>query len=215
MSAAASVLGRESTAIPEPRRAVLSGRITVSGAAAAVKEPAWVQRRAVELALSSEAGTLKQAMNMVKEEDGLPESIESADALPVAAAGAPPVFHQSPVASLHGYVEPETVDAIVTFPPADADSLLTDLADFAAHSLKKTGGMFVLAGTERLPDIIDRLRHPGLAWVCAIHYVHDGRAASSRRNPRGEATGQKLLLVYGKPGFRLKGGDEVISTLLR
>ena len=47
----------------------------------------------------------------------------------------------------------------------------------------------------RLPDFIERLRHPGLAWICAFHYVHDGRATGSRRNPRGGITGQKLLLV--------------------
>ena len=40
VSAAARVLGRESPAIPELRRAVLSERITVSDAAAAVREPA-------------------------------------------------------------------------------------------------------------------------------------------------------------------------------
>ena len=39
------------------------------------------------------------------------------------------------------------------------------------------------------------------------------RATGSRRNPQGGAPGQKLLLVYGKPGFRLKGGDSVISAL--
>ena len=106
------------------------------------------------------------------------------------------------------------MDAIVTFPPAGADSLLTDLAGFAAHSLKRNGGMFVLAGTERLPDFIERLRHPDLAWVCALHYVHHVRATGLGRNPRGGAAlGQKLLLVYGKPGFRLNGGDGVISAL--
>ena len=212
VSAASHVLGRESPAIPELRRAVLSGRITVSDAAAAVKEPAAVQSRAVDLALRREARTVRQAVNMVKEL-GLPEGAESLDALPVAAANAPLVFHQSRVADLHGFVEPETVDAIVTFPPADADSVLTDLADLAAHSLKRIGGMFVLAGTKRLPDFIERLRHPGLAWVCALHYVHNGRATGSGRNPRNGSPGQKLLLVYGKPGFRLKGGDGVISAL--
>ena len=107
------------------------------------------------------------------------------------------------------------MDAIVTFPPADAcsGSLLTELAEFASHSLKMTDGMFVLAGTASLPDFIERLRHPGLAWVCALHYVHGGRAIGSGRNPRGGAPGQKLLLVYGKPGFRLKGRDGVISAL--
>ncbi len=213
VSAAAKVLGRRSPAIPELRRAVLSGRITVSDAAAAVKEPDEVQRMAVDLALRREARTVRQAVNMAKEELGLPEGAESADSLPVAATDAPPVFHQSRVADLHGFVEPESLDAIVTFPPADADSLLKDLADFAAHSLKRTGGMFVLAGTDRLPDFIERLRHPDLAWICAIHYVHNDRATGSRRNPRGGAPGQKLLLVYGKPAFRLNGGDGVISAL--
>ena len=215
VSAASRVLGRESPATPELRRAVISGQITVSDAAAAVKESAEVQKRAVDLALRREARTVRQAVNMVKEELGLPEGAESVDVLPVAATDVSLVFHQSTVADLHGFVEPETLDAIVTFPPADADSLLTDLADFAAHSLKRTGGLFVLAGTECLPDFIERLRHPDLAWVCALHYVHHVRAAGSRKNPRGGAApGQKLLLVYGKPGFRLNGGDGVISALL-
>lgn len=213
VTAAARVLARQSPATPELRRAVLSGRITVSDAAAAVREPVGVQRRAVDLTLRREARTVRQAVNMVKEELALPEGSESADALPVAADNAPPVFHQSAVAGLQVVVDAETVDAIVTFPPADADSLLTDLADFAAHSLKRTGGMFVLAGTDRLPDFIEGLWHPGLAWVCALHYVHSDRTTGSRRTPRGGAPGQKLLLVYGKPGFRLNDGDGVISAI--
>ena len=32
-------------------------------------------------------------------------------------------------------------------------------------------------------------------------------------SPGSDPTGQKLLPVYGKPGFRLKGGDGVISAL--
>ena len=215
VTAAARVLGRESPAIPELRRAVLSGQINVSDAAAAVKEPAEVQRRAVDLLLRREVRTVRQAVNMVKETFGLPEGAESADALPVAATGAPPVFHQSRVADLHGFVDPKSLDAIVTFPPADAwsGSLLTDLASFAAHSLKRTGGLFVLAGTERLPDFIECLRHPDLNWLCAFHYVHKDRATGSRRNPRGGAPGQKLLLVYGKSQFRLNSGDGVVSAL--
>ena len=214
VSAASHVLGRDSPAIPELRRAVISGQITVSDAATAAKEPDEVQRMAVDLALRREARTVRQAVNIVKETFGVSEGVESAVALPVAADNVPPAFHQSAVVGLHGYIAPETVDAIITFPPADADSVLTDLADFAAHSLKRTGAMFVLAGTDRLPDFIECLRHPGLVWICAFHYVHNVRAAGSRRNPLGGAApGQKLLLVYGKPGFRLKGEDGVISAL--
>ena len=156
VTAAATVLVRESRAIPELRRAVLSGRVTASDAAAAVREPAGAQRAAVDLALRRETRTVRQAVNMVKEELGLPEGAGSADDLPDTAANGPPVFHQSVVAGLQGLVEPETVDAIVTFPPANAwsGSLLTDLAGFAAHSLTRTGGMFVLVGTESLPEFI-------------------------------------------------------------
>ena len=153
----------------------------------------------MDLALHREAGTLRQTAEMVGEADGLPEVTLSAATIPDAADNAPLVFHPSAVVGLHGFVEPETVGAIVAFPPADAGSLLRGLADFAAHSLKSTGGLFVLTGTERLPDFIECLRHPDLAWVCALHYVHDGRATGSRRNPGGAAPGQKLLLVYGKP----------------
>ena len=84
MSTAARVLGRNSPAIPELRRTVLSGRITVSGAAAAIKEPAAVQRGVADLALRREAGTLRQAVGLVKGQDGLTGGIESADAIPVA-----------------------------------------------------------------------------------------------------------------------------------
>ena len=215
VTATAKILGRESRAIPELRRAVLSGLVTGSDAAAAVKEPAGAQRAAVDLALRRETRTVRQAVNMVKEELGLPEDIESDTAIPDTTAKVPPVFHQSAIAGLQGLVEPETVDAIVTFPSANAwsGSLLTDQASFAAHSLKRTGGMFVLAGTESLLEFIGCLRHPDLSWVCALHYVHHDRTAGSRRNPRGGAPGQKLLLVYGKPGFSRNGGDGVISAL--
>ena len=216
VSAAAKVLGRESQAIPELRRAVISGWITVSDATAAVREPDGVQRTAVDLVLRRETRTVRQAVNIAKEELGLPEGTESPDALTVSADNVAPVFHQSAVAGLHGLVERETVDAIVTFPPANScsGSLLTDLATFAAHSLKRNGGMFVLAGTERLPEFIEGLRHQDLSWVCALHYVHHVRATGSRRNSQGGDPGQKLLLVYGKPGFRLTGGYGVISALL-
>ena len=173
-----------------------------------------VRRTSVDLALHREAGTLRQTAEMVREEDGLPEVTLSAATIPDAADNAPLVFHPSAVVGLHGFVEPETVGAIVAFPPADAGSLLRGLADFAAHSLKSAGGLFVLTGTERLPDFIECLRHPDLAWVCALHCVHDGRAIGSRRNPRGAAPGQNCCWSTANRGARLNRGDGVISALL-
>ena len=50
-----------------------------------------------------------------------------------------------------------------------------------------------------------------LSWVCAFHYSHPGN--SYRRNSAHTIPlTQKLLLVFGKPGFRLNAGDEPITV---
>ena len=54
VSSMARILGPESTAAPELRRAVLSGQLTASDANSVLGEPEDVQRRAVELVLRGE-----------------------------------------------------------------------------------------------------------------------------------------------------------------
>ena len=212
VSSMARILGPESTAAPELRRAVLSGRATASDAASVLGEPEDVQRRAVELALRGEARTLRSAVHSIGGAPAVAVGDGEAGLVQHAAAGSGTVtLHAAPLAGLHELVEPESVDAIVTFPPANAASgpLLTDLALFAVHALGSAGGMFVLTGSENLPHFAEGLRHPDLRWVCALPYLHPGRPTRLRNHD--VSLTHKLILVYGKRGFRLRGGTDVIS----
>ena len=212
VSSMARILGPESTAAPELRRAVLSGQLTASDAASVLGEPEDVQRRAVELALRGEARTLRSAVHSIGGAPAGAVGDGEAGLVQHAAAGSGTVtLHAAPLAGLHELVEPESVDAVVTFPPANAASgpLLTDLALFAVHALGPAGGMFVLTGSENLPHFAEGLRHPDLRWVCALPYLHPGRPTRLRNHD--VSLTHKLILVYGKPGFRLRGGTDVIS----
>ena len=212
VSSMARILGPESTAAPELRRAVLSGRVTASGANSVLGEPEDVQRRAVELALRGEARTLRSAVHSTGGAPAVAGGDGEAGLVQHAAAGSGTVtLHAAPLAGLHELVEAESVDAVVTFPPANAASgpLLTDLALFAVHALAPAGGMFLLTGSENLPGLVEGLRHPHLRWVCALPYLHPGRPTRLRNHD--VSLTHKLILVYGKRGFRLRGGTDVIS----
>ena len=92
-----------------------------------------------------------------------------------------------------------------------APSLLQDLAAFAVHSLRQTGAMLVLTGTQDLPAVLMQLSRDDLRWVCAFHYTHPGSPSNSRSGDRLPLT-QKLLLVYGKPAFRLDAGHDGVTV---
>ena len=122
-------------------------------------------------------------------------------------------LHHSAVAGLDRLVAEASIDAIVTNPPNSPESLplFSDLAAFAAHALRPGGVMAVLANAMRLPAIIGRLTHPGLEWVAEFDYRYGGPPVSSGY-PHRVSLGRKPLLIYGKPGFRLQGGNDVIEV---
>ena len=209
----AKVLGRESSAVSALRHAVQSGRVRTSDAAKAAGEPAEIQEKACELVMTSMARTMQRAVELVKEEIALSEDAEALDRIRNMGADASVTLHVSPVAGLHELVGAHTVDAIITFPPTNAASasMLTHLADFAAHCLKSTGAMFVLVSTENLQGFMDQLRHEDLTWVCAYHYSHPA-GTSPPRSPHRLPSNQKLLLVYAKAGFRLGARVDAIRV---
>lgn len=212
VSTVARVLGPESMATPELRQLLLSGRLSPSDAVTVAGEPHEVQRQAVEMVRRGQYRTARRAADAVRAESAGGDDGGALDAAGTAEAGATVTLHAAPLARLPALVEPESVDAMITFPPADAasKSMLAELAAFAAHALKESGGMFVLAGTERLPDFLEGLRHSDLKWACSLHYSHPGRPA--RLQSHGVSLSCKLVLVYGKRGFRLEGGDDVINV---
>ena len=87
--------------------------------------------------------------------------------------------------------------------------MLPDLAAFAAHSLKPSGVLAVLASGELLPDVLDHLKHPELRWVCELDYIFWEPAIRLRGNHPLEIR-RRPLLLFGKARFRLSGGDDVI-----
>lgn len=206
---AARVLSPRSRAVPPLREAVALGRISVSDGSSITNHSEQVQRQAVAMVLAGEARTAAGAARRFRSQlprlEGAPDpDISGPDVSPGRF-----VLHPSPVSHLHHLVPENTVDAIVTFPPPAGGhaSLLADLAAFASHSLRPTGVMLVLADTRDLPQTLNLISHDELRWVCALHYTHPGNPFPGRSGDRIPLT-QKLLLVYGKPHFRLDAGPD-------
>ena len=72
--------------------------------------------------------------------------------------------------------------------------------------------MLLLTGTEHLDVILEQLKHEELSLVCAFHYTHPGRPPYTR-SPHKIPHAQKLLLVCGRPQFRLDSGYDPIAVL--
>ena len=121
-------------------------------------------------------------------------------------------LHRAALADLHRLVETASVDIIITHPPHGPESLplLTDLAAFAAHALQPTGALVIISGMERLPETLERLKHPDLHWVAEFDY-RDNATTNRSGPPHRTMLRRKPLLVYGKPAFRLPPGDDVID----
>ena len=208
----AKILDPAGVAIPDLRRAVREGSLAADDAVRALKETPEVQRQAMDMISGGKATKFARAVAIVKRNMN---GVETASAeIPWAvAAKADVALHASTVAGLKDLVDPGTVDRIITFPPAGGNhrDLMADLAGFAAHSLKQSGAMFVLAGTDNLPMFIEALRHDELNWICGFHYTHPGNNYRSNATHKSPLT-QKLVLVLGKSEFRLDAGYDVITV---
>ena len=113
-----------------------------------------------------------------------------------------------------GWLRPETVDAIITHPPAVDEgslALFSDLAAFAAHALRPGGVLAVVASSPSLPRFLDGLKHPELHWVLEMDLQFSKPQGRSGR-PHFISLRRRPLLVYGRPGYTLNGGDDVISV---
>ena len=67
----------------------------------------------------------------------------------------------------------------------------------------------VLASGERLPEVLEHLKHPELRWVCEFDYVF-GEPAIRPRGKHPLELRRRPLLVFGKARFRLSSGHDVI-----
>ena len=206
------VLGEDSAAIPTLRKAVESGRVKVSDAAKAVDQPAEVQEQALDRVLRGASKNIFSAVQKIQS-----EAVEAADAQALESNLAKPIdetitLHRSAVSDLSGLVAPASVDAIITNPPSFLEALpvFSDLAVFAAHALKLDGVMVVMNDGMQLPRVLEHLNHQDLKWISEFDLQH--QAVSVGVGPPHWITlRRRSLLIYGKPGFRLSGGDNIIA----
>ena len=208
---AGQVAGTNSLAVPELTQAAEQGTVTVSDASRAVDQPPEIQLRALELLRDGSSRTITGAVRKVLQENQDQQLEEGLDVLLPEQLADRMALHCSTVGDLHRLVDGESVDAIITFPPTTGQFLpvLPDLASFAAHSLKPTGVLVMLAGVEHLPEVLDRLRHPDLHWVCEFDYIF-GEPPIRPRGTHQLDLRRRPLLVFGKAQFRLTGGHDVI-----
>ena len=202
----------QSGAIPEVRRALATGLISANDGIKALQESPEMQREAMELISTGGASRFAGAVSKIRNDAAQAESLESEEVLKAAASGSIVLRHSTP-AGLKDLVEAGTVDAIATFPPSGEGHYhrIADLWDFAVHSLKDTGAVLLLASTEDLPEFLKHMGREPLRWVCAFHYSHPG-SNYSRNSVHTIPLTQKLLLIFGKPGFRLNAGVEPITV---
>ena len=208
---AGKVVGRDTQAIPELRLAAEQGIVAVSDASKAAVQAPDIQLRALELVQGGRSRTIGAAVKEVLQEIRDQQLEESPGEITPEQLSAGIALHRSTVGDLHGLVDRESIDAIITFPPTSGESLamLPDLASFAAHALKPSGVMVVLASGELLPDVLDHLKHPELRWVCEFDYIF-GEPAIRLRGKHPLELRRRPLLVFGKARFRLGKGHDVI-----
>ena len=210
---AARILGRDSAAAPSLRQAFLAGRVAASDGASIANEAPGVQERAVAMKLSRESRTLRGAVELIRKEMSGQDDADWAAAPTGTAAPGTATLHVSPLSGLEPLIPPASMDRVITFLPDNAwrGSILRDLATLAVHSLKRSGSMLLLTGTEHLGEILEQLRHDEMSLLCAFHYTHPGGSPNTR-SPHKIPHAQKLLLVLGRPEFRLDSGYDPITV---
>ena len=212
---AGKVISEDSPAVPALRHAVEAAgerRVNVSDAAKVVDQPTEVQEQALDRVLRGKSKTISSAVLQIQSEvmgAAEAEALESNRAKPIDETI---TLHHSAVSDLSGLVAPASVDAIITNPPNNPESLpvFSDLAAFAAHALKADGVMVVMNNGMQLPEVLEHLKHPDLKWVFEFDFQHQGVPIDVGTSPRITLR-RRSLLIYGKPGFKLNEVDNVIA----
>ena len=212
---AGKVISEDSPVVPALRHAVEAAgerRVNVSDAAKVVDQPAAVQEQALDRVLRGASKTISSAVRQIQR-----EAMEATEAEALESNLAKPVdetitLHRSSVSDLSELVAPASVDAIITNPPNNPQDLpvYSDLAAFAAHALKPDGVMVVMNNAMLLPQVLEGLNHPDLKWISEFDLQHQ-RVSVGGVAPYWISLRRRSLLIYGKPGFKLNGVDNVIA----
>ena len=212
---AGKVISEDSPAVPALRHAVEAAgkrRVNVSDAAKVVDQPAEVQEQALDRVLRGESKTISSAARQIERQLTEAEDAEAIESNRARSIDETITLYRSSVSDLSELVAPASVDAIITNPPSFLGALpvFSDLAVFAAHALKPDGVMVVMNNAMQLPQVLERLNHPDLNWISEFDLQHQ-RVSVGAGSPYWITLRRRSLLIYGKSGFKLNGGDNVIA----
>ena len=210
---AVRILDDGSPSIAELRQAVRRGRIKVSDGTQVVGLPQEVQRAALQVVLSGKSRTIREAARIVELEAARRTGAQPLKMELPASVADSATLYVSGLNGLLGQIAPASVDVVVTRAPSDAGSLsaLSELADFAAHALGQEGLLVVLADAARLPKMLPKLKPRHLRWVSEFDLLYQSPIGSTGE-PHWLGIRRVPLLVYGRDGCRLGGGDDVIEV---
>ena len=217
LSDARKIAGTGGSATPELREAVRDGLVTVSDAARGrvLGASPEVQRRAVAMVRNGESRTVGAAVDRVMA--GVPGPGTEAEAEPdpdtTARSGDRVTLHVCPVAGLARRLEPGSVNLIVACPARD--DLFTALPELAALARRALApqGLLALAtlDTGPLPRVMGRLAGGGIQWLMEFSLLFPYPVARSAE-PHRVSLRRAALLLYGRPGTRVKAESDVIEV---
>ena len=113
---------------------------------------------------------------------------------------------------LHKHVTSLSVDVIFTEPPYEKEAIAvyTDLAYFAALTLKPGGLLLILAGSQHLPEIYHRMSEmPGINY--RHHFVYNAPSAIGTNRDARVYTKQQPLLCYASGDYAGEWQDDLIA----
>ncbi len=206
------VFSSDSSAIPELQQAVREDTISVSDASKVVNETPEVQRKAVQLVASGESRTAVDGVRRARLESAPPRWKDADDVSPVYEKNGI-CIHRVGVGDLISRLEAGSADVVIcasTAPDESGDRMLGSAAMLACHVLSNEGILILAADPGRLPQQLARVtQRKNLEWICQVNLVFES-AVSNTGEPHYIEQRCIPLLLFGKSGARLDGGDDVI-----
>ena len=207
----AKVFSQDSTASLELQQAVREDKIAVSDASKVVSEPPEIQQKAVDLVASGESRTAVEGVRQVRRESAV-RRLEDTNAESLVYNKDGIGIHKFGVADLTNFLPQNSVDVVICAPAQrddSADRTLTHAAILASHALTTEGLLVLAADSGRLPQQIGRATQRRLEWICQIPLVFES-PISNTGEPHYIERKAVPLLLFGKLGTRLDGGDDVM-----
>lgn len=180
---------------PELKESVVNGTLTIPEAKKLVSLSENQRQEAVRLISAGEVRNAKAARNLLKQE-ARQEAYEQ-----ISVNFEHYKIHRCSVASLHEYVEPNSIDVILTDPPYSSEYLYvySDLREFAEYALRPGGSLLVMTGQSYLPQVLERL-DGSLVYHWTLAYLTPG-GQSAQLWQRKVNTFWKPLLWFVKDGY--------------